>query len=75
MGMIMGSGVLNLVSCSIGEFGDAATRLNFEFDGASAFDISGNVLRPSMLKARMMAFGFQGLMKDSFSSMAIDRAT
>ncbi|MFX0053446.1 MAG: SPFH domain-containing protein [Promethearchaeota archaeon] len=42
--------------------------------GAGAFQIFGNVLLPMMLMARMMGFDFQGLMKDSLGSMAIDKA-
>jgi regulator of protease activity HflC (stomatin/prohibitin superfamily) len=46
-----------------------------EEGGAGAFQIYGNVLLPMMLMARMMGFDFQGLMKDSLGSMAIEKAS
>ncbi|MFW9802976.1 MAG: hypothetical protein ACFFFC_10005, partial [Candidatus Thorarchaeota archaeon] len=45
-----------------------------EGGGAGAFQIFGNVLLPMMLMARMMGFDFQGLMKDSLGSMAVEKA-
>jgi regulator of protease activity HflC (stomatin/prohibitin superfamily) len=45
-----------------------------EGGGAGAFQIFGNVLLPMMLMARMMGFDFQGLMKDSLGSLALEKA-
>jgi flotillin len=42
--------------------------------GSGAFQVYGNVLLPMMLMARMMGFDFQGLMKDSLGSMAMEKA-
>ncbi|MHA1925706.1 MAG: SPFH domain-containing protein [Candidatus Thorarchaeota archaeon] len=45
-----------------------------ESGGAGAFQIFGNVLLPMMLMARMMGFDFQGIMKDSLGSLALEKA-